>query len=143
MRTDCRTHQCAANSGFVRIQDPQSHGLRPNHGVVEGIENVYMISGMHQLHCLQEIHVAMARMTGGSSKSNRDSKYAMEVNHTLHCINYLRQAILCSADRTLEGPDLHPEAGQSRLRGWGVSHECRAWDALTQFRDQHLLHRVV
>ncbi|KAH6653028.1 hypothetical protein BKA67DRAFT_536730 [Truncatella angustata] len=124
-------------SGFVHIQDPTSQGLRPNHGVIDGTENVYMISAMHQLHCLQELHISLSHKTAASFESSRSSRADAEVNHTLHCINYLRQAVLCSADDTLEGPDMHPEAGQSRLRGWGVSHQCRSWDKLTEFRDQH------
>lgn len=134
------TDQMVANSGFVHIQNPEGLGLVPNRGVVPGRENVYIISAMHQLHCLQELHKMLAwrDMAGnGSTQSSPGSKPDAEFNHASHCVNYLRQAVLCSADGTLEGPDVHPEAGQSRLRGWGVSHECRPWDRLMDFRDRH------
>lgn len=121
-----------ANSGFVHIANPSEAGLTPNSGVVSDLENVYMISAMHQLHCLQELQKTLLRNTDESSPAAQ-----WEKNHAAHCFNYMRQSVICSADDTLEGPDEHPEAGQSRLRGWGVSHRCRSWDGLLAFRDQH------
>jgi hypothetical protein len=121
-------------SDFVHIASPSEVGLAPNSGVVDGRDNVYMISAMDQLHCLQQLQIMLLHNTDESSPEAGGEK-----NHAAHCINYLRQSVICSADDTLEGPDQHPEAGQSRLRGQGVTHQCRSWDGLMAFRDSVIL----
>jgi len=46
-----------------------------------------------------------------------------EMDHTDHCLNYLRQTILCSADLTLE-PEL-VEGSNDAGEGLAVTHVCR------------------
>ena len=55
------------------------------------------------------------------------------LDHVSHCIEYLRQAILCSADTSLEGEN-GPEATST---GWGQKHLCTDYDALTRWADDH------
>lgn len=50
---------------------------------------------------------------------------ADKVEHTSHCVEYLRQSILCSADTSLEG-----ETGAWADAGWGQKHVCKDFDAL-------------
>ena len=57
-------------------------------------------------------------------------------NHTDHCIEILRQAVMCAADLTLENLDLEditspmkPQRGNS---GWGNVHTCRDWTRLVE-----------
>ena len=69
----------------------------------------------HQLHCLNNILLAIAaRVKEGKEPSS----------HVTHCLQYLRQMILCRADTTLEpvDPRLGPKAVQS-----AVTHTCRDW----------------
>ncbi len=55
------------------------------------------------------------------------------LNHVSHCIEYLRQAILCSADTSLEG-----ETGAfATSTGWGQKHICVDFDALTKYANEH------
>lgn len=123
-----------AEAGFVHIPEPEALGLKPNQGVVQEQENVYMISGMHQLHCLKELQTSL--ISGGDVANDTAG-----LHHALHCLNYLRQGVLCAADRTLEGPDENPQLGESPLRGWGVTHTCNSWDALIKYRDKHSIRR--
>ncbi|KAM7208540.1 protein of unknown function (DUF3328) domain containing protein [Naviculisporaceae sp. PSN 640] len=128
--------------GFVHIPDPAYFNLKPNSGVVKGVENVYMISAMHQLHCLEKLQTMFVRLRQGAVPGvNVSGKLgaaaAWEMNHQAHCFDYLRQGVICAADGTLESPDEGPEAGQSPLRGWGVAHTCRSWDGLMAFRREH------
>ena len=44
----------------------------------------------------------------------------------MHCFDYLRQGIQCSADDALE--EVIPELGG--VSGWGAVHYCRDFDAL-------------
>lgn len=46
--------------------------------------------------------------------------------HVNHCFDYLRQAILCNMDSTLEGSVTKGNHGTS---GWEVLHTCRSYTA--------------
>lgn len=55
------------------------------------------------------------------------------LNHVSHCVEYLRQAILCNADTSLEG-----ETGAaSTSTGWGQMHVCKDFDALLAYGNEH------
>jgi hypothetical protein len=58
--------------------------------------------------------------------------------HLNHCFDYLRQAVMCSADMSLEKARID-EQGQVELAvdGWGVEHQCRSWDAVETFAAKH------
>lgn len=124
-----------ARSGLVHLENPQAHGLRNNSGVVAGLDNVYMISAFHQLHCLSKLQLLVTSLLQPSSVP-RDEKLATGY-HVSHCVDYLRQGIMCAADRTLEGPDMVAEQNESPLRGWGVRHICQPWDTLIEWRNMH------
>lgn len=58
-----------------------------------------------------------------------------KVEHRAHCVEYLRQSILCSADTTLEG-----ETGAwARSTGWGQTHSCVDFDALTEWANKRAI----
>jgi hypothetical protein len=47
--------------------------------------------------------------------------------HVDHCIDYLRQAIMCTGDIALEHSIVPEEFG---FNGWGAAHQCADWDAM-------------
>jgi hypothetical protein len=52
-------------------------------------------------------------------------------HHTLHCIDWIRQALLCNADLTLDSTeDLH-------LFGQGSTHQCRDFSKVKAWAEQH------
>jgi hypothetical protein len=51
-------------------------------------------------------------------------------HHSAHCFDYIRQALMCAGDTTLEGKT---EAGP----GWGSVHECVDYDALLGWANEH------
>lgn len=61
-----------------------------------------------------------------------------EGKHLNHCFDYLRQAVMCSADMSLEKARID-EQGKIELAvdGWGVEHKCRSWDAVETFASKH------
>jgi hypothetical protein len=78
-----------------------------------------------------------------SSMSNQDmirSFYGVVLNgreitphhryHMEHCIEYLRQSIVCSADPTLEETHEHPQHHGPISNGANTTHNCRSWDQL-------------
>lgn len=90
-----------------------------------------MISVYHQLHCLKALHVALLPTIRGIEPRDDDG---FEHNHIEHCLDYLRQSVMCSGDTTLEPPDERPEKGKSPLQGWGVEHTCQSWEEIEQWR---------
>jgi len=64
--------------------------------------------------------------------------HSLDPDHVNHCFDYLRQAIMCSADMSLEKVKVD-EYGNPKLavRGWGTEHKCRNWETVLAFVDVH------
>lgn len=86
---------------------------------------IMCVSMFHQLHCVEKMRRAL---------DNPDDPYAT-IPHLQHCMNYIRQMILCASDLTLEPQE---EVGEGDI--WGirnasviassgtdVTHSCRNW----------------
>lgn len=59
-----------------------------------------------------------------------------EIDHVYHCIEYLRQGVLCAADPALDiaEPVLgHP--GVVSALGWGTTHRCRDYGKLLEWAE--------
>jgi hypothetical protein len=54
-------------------------------------------------------------------------------SHMEHCFDYLRQALACAADSTLEKRN----STISGVRGWGVTHQCRDYDSLKRWTEEN------
>lgn len=74
------------------------------------------VSMWHQMHCLNHIRSVLVNGDDGS-------------DHTAHCFHYLRQAILCAADTTLEpgGTNMKLANGDKVAAGVETVHTCRDW----------------
>jgi hypothetical protein len=55
--------------------------------------------------------------------------------HLSHCWDYLRQAIMCAGDATLEWWQAPPNNLGST--GWGYQHQCKDYGALYAYADRH------
>lgn len=59
--------------------------------------------------------------------------------HIEHCFDFLRQGLMCNADLALE-PFVASD-GVTRITkgtsGWGTMHQCRSWDKLLEWVDNH------
>jgi hypothetical protein len=55
-----------------------------------------------------------------------------DAHHVRHCIDYLRQSLMCAADGTLEPVD----AGLGGVTGWGEKRKCGDYDALKSWAEQ-------
>lgn len=110
------------DSQSVTTRSPSSPATRrPKH-----------ISAFHQLHCL-----SILRDTIGAYRHNKDPKRDAH-GHTEHCLDYIRQALMCCADSTIEWPVLKQHDGHVHgdVNGYGVTHQCRDWDGLSAFAVQ-------
>ncbi|RDX45175.1 hypothetical protein OH76DRAFT_1486491 [Lentinus brumalis] len=102
---------------------PESDGftdLGPN-------KRTFLISFVHQLHCLDVFRVGFVTNRTGFA------------HHVEHCLRYMRQAVLCYADTTLEvdHPGLLDGKWEHAANGVGSVHRCKDWTVLREYMDEH------
>ena len=56
--------------------------------------------------------------------------------HVHHCLEYLRQSIMCNADTNLERRTVNNMTGMSSVTGYG-NHQCRDYDELFVFAERY------
>lgn len=120
--------ELTSGEGHFSLYDDDDWGtIFPSDGFVAlGPNNrTFLVSLYHQFHCLDIIRVGYV--------VNRT--HAAE--HIQHCLRYLRQALLCHADTTLEVdiPQISSDDGKlyHTANGVGSVHRCRDWTVLRQF----------
>ncbi|KAK7688203.1 hypothetical protein QCA50_008573 [Cerrena zonata] len=67
----------------------------------------------HELHCLRVLNLALGE------------SHIPETKHIQHCLNYIRQGILCDSDLTLEPGDF--EERDLTVEKVGATYVCRDW----------------
>ncbi|KXT06196.1 hypothetical protein AC578_1434 [Pseudocercospora eumusae] len=113
--------------GFIRVPNPSQYGLHGGYPLDHNAES-YSISMFHQIHCVlalkQDFHNAL----------DLDPE---TLHHAEHCFEYLRQAVMCAGDLTLEKMKTDEEGRPVRdVIGWGVRHECRDWESMVEWADR-------
>ncbi|TGJ79538.1 hypothetical protein E0Z10_g9226 [Xylaria hypoxylon] len=102
-------------------------------------ESFSTTSMTHQLHCL----LMMGRIYAGVTAATTDSLPTDYHTHFLHCIDYLRQAVMCSADMALElhdasdADDLGPQDG-----GWNGHHVCKDYTQVLGYLEEQIAEGV-
>lgn len=83
----------------------------------------FSLSMLHQLRCLNIVREVLVTVYADDAHSLRAPKLALG----RHCMNYLRQMVLCRADLRLEPV----RAGKgSGLTESDVTHTCKDWTAV-------------
>ncbi len=81
----------------------------------------FALSMMHELHCLRNMRAAL----GGA----RDRRRGPDVQaHFTHCLQYLRQFVLCEPDLTLEPPDVLEWDFAGGVKVPESVHVCKDWE---------------
>ncbi|KAM7192069.1 protein of unknown function (DUF3328) domain containing protein [Naviculisporaceae sp. PSN 640] len=138
--------------GHIRVENPSSLGLSggfPLHNDANpdttSKAEEYTIAMFHQLHCLAAVQSKMTRLLEWYHETN-DKEYLkfvlsqenMADDHVYHCIDYIRQSIMCSGDSTLEKARVGEEGEVVRgVDGWDVTHQCRDWDTIFRFAEEY------
>lgn len=78
----------------------------------------------HQIHCLTMFSSALRYGVESPEHSERFPQ------HVQHCLNYVRQMILCAARTDLEPMDLVNSEEKEGADGLGVVHTCVDWHAI-------------
>jgi len=61
----------------------------------------------------------------------------MRDDHVYHCFDYIRQALMCSGDTTLEKARTVDGKVARGVDGWDVEHQCRDYDAIYAYAAAH------
>ncbi|KAH9866003.1 hypothetical protein J1614_008567 [Plenodomus biglobosus] len=126
--------------GFVHVPDHMSYTLPPPmHYPETPGQEVYAIALFHELHCLMSISGFMDKLV--LKIRQRDFTLSEgEVDHNDHCFSYLRNAIMCCGDTTLEGQSQTPMFKNTPgTDGTGAVHICRNYDEIFAWASQHKL----
>ncbi|KAA1474021.1 hypothetical protein DENSPDRAFT_308479 [Dentipellis sp. KUC8613] len=96
----------------------QWNAMIPNNGMIYLGEHSrpFSIAMVHQLRCVDILRTATAHAQGWD-----DATHPPEL--VRHCLNYLRQAVLCQSDVTLDsvlGNPAHAYSDTAQCRDWDV-----------------------
>ncbi|KAI0370521.1 hypothetical protein BV20DRAFT_966409 [Pilatotrama ljubarskyi] len=113
------------SDGFTTLRPSSASALPSNASGAPG--RTFLISMVHQLHCLDVLRVAFVTNRTGAA------------HHVEHCLRYLRQTVLCDADATLEPdePGVRDGRWEHAASGVGAVHRCRDWTVLRRYLDEH------
>ncbi|KAK3348677.1 hypothetical protein B0T25DRAFT_457724, partial [Lasiosphaeria hispida] len=125
-------------AGFVRVPHPRRVGLPPSEPIPNDTEQgeMYSLSVTHQLHCLAVLRDVIIKYEKGDK-----SRFAGD-GHEYHCLDYIRQAIMCSGDTTLDYADDRVIGQEGQVTRYGFTgsnstHQCRDWDFIRDFAEKH------
>ncbi|KAI0684494.1 hypothetical protein BC835DRAFT_635479 [Cytidiella melzeri] len=125
------------DAGFVSLGTPPTQSEKQSF-TSSWDQNVFGISFYHQLHCLD-----VFRYSYVAAKAHAISPHVNETgldHHMNHCLNYMRQMVLCASDTTLlHTTELSPTNPRGRYGATviGSLHRCRDWTQLRKFVEQH------
>ncbi|KAM5537650.1 hypothetical protein V8D89_008728 [Ganoderma adspersum] len=83
-------------------------------------KRLFGVSMYHQIHCLTRLQQST---TGTRSLESFEE---LALGHLRHCLNYLSQTFLCTANVRLE-PLEDDSLGVPKTDGMGLEHRCRDW----------------
>ena len=87
----------------------------------------------HQIHCVLALKQDFNALKSGHEELDEES-----LHHADHCFEYLRQALMCAGDLTLEKMKTNGKGEPVRdVIGWGVRHECKSWERIQQWADEN------
>ncbi|KAH8884196.1 hypothetical protein GQ53DRAFT_846499 [Thozetella sp. PMI_491] len=125
-------------AGFVRVPYPRRFNMPASEPIEDDNEEgeLYSLSVTHQLHCLAVLRHVIIKY-----EKHDKSRFAGD-GHEYHCLDYIRQAVLCAGDTTLDYADDQVIGQDGKVTRYGFTganstHMCRDWDAIKKFAEEH------
>ncbi|KAF7903118.1 hypothetical protein EAE99_012144 [Botrytis elliptica] len=91
------------------------------------------LSVFHQLHCLNGLRntywLLLSAATTGPTILEDEIPMMASPPHIRHCIDLLRQSLMCQPDLAIEEKDQE----KGGVSGFGVEHKCKDWGQVTQW----------
>jgi hypothetical protein len=122
---------------YIALEESETNQIPPSHispTWYNGEHNFMELSVFHNLHCLNEIRLALSPGRDVEHKHERDLFHQGTV-HLDHCVDQIRQALMCHADLT-PVPMQQIEGLENTLIGNGEEHTCRDFDAIWQWVEE-------
>ena len=114
-----------------------SHTWTDSHGVPrsqpfpwDDTKDIYVIGGYHNMHCLKLLQAYSADAHAGR-------KSLVPYHHVSHCLDVLRQNVLCEADDVLLAQKPRALGGLDKRPGDGQARQCKDWNKLSLFAQEH------
>jgi len=101
--------------GFQWVNDTRRYHDLP-HPIIWPNKTVFTTSMTHQLHCLFAVVETYSGLKANVTLPE-DHHW-----HMIHCFDYMRQAIMCSADMALEGLETTFPDHNGGSDGWDSKH---------------------
>ncbi|CAK7223359.1 hypothetical protein SEUCBS140593_005209 [Sporothrix eucalyptigena] len=111
-------HLMPVGMGFVWVNDTHRYHDLPT-PIDWPDKTVFTTSVTHQIHCLFTIAQTYSGLKSGHPIPN-DHHW-----HMIHCMDYMREAVLCSADMALEGHETTFPDDNGGSDGWDSKHVCK------------------
>ncbi len=86
-------------------------------------KSIYQLSGIHSLHCVKSIAVTLYQL-------KYDLPLSRSWKHVMHCVESLRQDVMCQADDT-------PRYTIGGALGFDQTRQCRSWEKLEEWAKQY------
>ncbi|EMD91267.1 hypothetical protein COCC4DRAFT_35178 [Bipolaris maydis ATCC 48331] len=102
------------------------HGL---HHHENGVGYLVGLDGLHTLHCVDQLRRALDRDYYFGKKTVMAFP---DRGHRDHCLDHIRQQLMCHADLTPVPVIWYPGYGRSFVQS-DVYHTCRDWNAIREF----------
>jgi hypothetical protein len=101
-----------------------------------GNKTIYTIAVFHEVHCLMHISAYIDKLV--MQIRNKDLTLdESAIGHNDHCFNYLRNALMCCGDTTLEGQSQAKMfENVSGTDGTGAVHVCRNYDEISAYAER-------
>jgi len=87
----------------------------------------------HQLHCLHAIAGVVAALSLNNTSLLPDAEKPW---HVAHCIDYIRQSIMCCGDVALEGQQTTFPEGLLGSDGWDAKHVCKDYGQVISWMNE-------
>ncbi|KAG4440191.1 hypothetical protein IFR05_004336 [Cadophora sp. M221] len=115
-------HLLPPGRGFIKVPTE----VTQSDGSTKVEEKPFCISMFHQLHCIAGLKWVFESEDNRAINKTSEA-YIMKKKHMAHCFDFLRQAVMCAGDMTLEPVD------EGATDGWNVTHTCRDFKTIYDF----------
>ncbi|KAJ6451914.1 hypothetical protein C8R45DRAFT_848091, partial [Mycena sanguinolenta] len=118
------------NFGVSQIPKSQARLLPNKTHPIPGDESNYILEldVFHNLHCLNMIRKSL--------HSDYYSEHLMELAHLDHCVDWIRQSLMCAGDTSVVVWQWDPEQKITTFQG-SVAHTCRNFEKLREWGKRH------
>ncbi|KAH8900933.1 hypothetical protein GQ53DRAFT_633365 [Thozetella sp. PMI_491] len=112
--------------GFVWVNNTENYHDLPT-PIIWPEKTVFTTSMTHQIHCLYTLAHVYSGLKANHSLPE-DHHW-----HVTHCISFMRQAIMCSADIALEGLETTFPDHNGGSDGWDSKHVCKDYSEVYSY----------